>query len=76
MIQLGTYEFSISDAGTSSSLDPCLCGGESDHPAFGPPATISLHLASKSITPAGSVHKSGDDSVGAVEEMVGVAEGE
>ena len=32
------------------SLDPCLWG-ESDHPAFSPPA-------SSSITPAGSVHKS------------------
>ena len=44
------------------SLDPCLWG-ESDHPAFGPPASISLHLASNSITPAGSVHKSKGDSV-------------
>ena len=44
------------------SLDPCL-GGESDHPAFCPPASISLHLASTSITPAGSVHKSRGDSV-------------
>ena len=38
-------------------------GGESDHPAFGPPASISLYLASKSITPAESVHKSRSDSV-------------
>ena len=38
-------------------------GGESDHPDFGPPASISLHLASNSITPAGSVHKSMGDSV-------------
>ena len=65
------------------SLDPCLWG-ESDHPDFGPPASLSLHLASSSITPAGSVHKSRGESVwtyvGAVEEMVcvmcvGVAEG-
>ena len=41
-----------------------VCGGESDHPAFGPPASLSLHLASSSITPAGSVHKSRGDSVG------------
>ena len=38
-------------------------GGESDHPAFGPPAIISLHLTSNSITPARSVHKSRGDSV-------------
>ena len=37
--------------------------GESDHSNFGPPASISLHLASNSITPAGSVHKSRGDSV-------------
>ena len=38
--------------------------GESDHPDFGPPASLSVHLASISITPAGSVHKSrGDDVV-------------
>ena len=36
-------------------------GGESDHPAFSPPASISLHLASSSITPARSVHKSRGD---------------
>ena len=50
---------------STHSLDHCLCGGggESDHPAFGPPASISLHLASGSITPAGSVHKSRGDSV-------------
>ena len=47
---------------STHSLDPCLWG-ESDHPAFGPPASISLHLASSSITPTGSVHKSRDDSV-------------
>ena len=38
-------------------------GGESDHPALGQPASISLHLASSSITPAGSVNKSRGDSV-------------
>ena len=37
--------------------------GESDHPAFGPPASLSLHLASSSITQAGSVHKFRGDSV-------------
>ena len=31
---------------------PCLWG-ESDHPAFSPPASFSLHLASSSITPGG-----------------------
>ena len=45
------------------SIDPFLWGGASDHPAFGPPASISLHLASNSITPAGSVHNSRGDSV-------------
>ena len=38
-------------------------GGESDHPAFGPPASLSLHLTSSSITPAEAVHKSRGDSV-------------
>ena len=28
---------------STHSLDPCLWG-ESDHPAFGPPASLSLHL--------------------------------
>ena len=37
-------------------------GGGSDHPAFGPPVSISLHLASSSIIPAGSVHKPRGDS--------------
>ena len=40
-----------------------ICGGETDHPAFGPPARLSFHLASSSITPAGSVHKSSGDNV-------------
>ena len=47
---------------STHSLDPRLWG-ESDHPAFGPPASISLHLVSNSITPAGSVPKSSGDSV-------------
>ena len=47
---------------STHSLDPCLWG-ESDYTAFGPPACISLHLASNSITPTGSVHKSRGDSV-------------
>ena len=56
---------------STHSLDPCLWGGaESDHPAFGPPARFSLHLANSSITPAGSVHKSRGDNVGAVEEVM------
>ena len=41
------------------SLDPCLWGD----PAFGPPASLSIHLARRSITPAGSVHKSRRDNV-------------
>ena len=40
-----------------------LVCGESDHPAFGPPASLYLPQASSSITPAGSVHKSRDDNV-------------
>ena len=44
---------------STHSLDPCL----SNHPDFGPPASISPHLASSSITPAGSVHKAKGDSV-------------
>ena len=47
---------------STHSLDPCLWG-ESHHPAFDPPASLSLHLASSSITTAGSVHKSRGDSV-------------
>ena len=48
--------------GSTHSLDPCLLG-ESYHPAFSPAASIYLHMASNSITPAGSVHKSRGDSV-------------
>ena len=40
-----------------------VCGGEPDHPVSGPPASLSLHLASSSIIPAGSVHKSRGDNV-------------
>ena len=42
---------------------PLVWGGASNHPAFGPPASLSHHLASSSITPAGSVHKSRGDNV-------------
>ena len=38
-------------------------GGESDDPACGPPASLSLHLTSSSITSAGSSHKSSGDNV-------------
>ena len=55
-------DFSVVVVVSTHSIDPCLWG-ESDHPAFGPPASISLHLASSSITSAGSVHKSRGDSV-------------
>ena len=42
----------------------CVGGGrEYNHPAFGPPASVSLHLASSSLTPAGTVYKSRGDSV-------------
>ena len=47
---------------STHSLDHCLWG-ESDHPAFGPPASLPLHLASSYITPAGSFHKSRGDIV-------------
>ena len=40
-----------------------LASGESDVPAFGPPANLSIHLTISSIIPAGSVHKSRGDSV-------------
>ena len=38
-------------------------GGESDLPAWGPPASVSILMASSSVTPAGSVHKSKADNV-------------
>ena len=44
--------------------------GESVIPACGPPASFSVHLASSAVTPAGYVHKSRGDNVGAVEEMM------
>ena len=37
--------------------------GEVKSSNVGPPGSISLHLASNSITPAGSVHKSRGDSM-------------
>ena len=49
---------------STHSLYPCLWEWWwSDHPDFGPPTSISHHLASSSNTPAGSVHKSREDSV-------------
>ena len=47
---------------STHSIDPCLWG-ECDHPAFGPPASLSLNLASRFITPAGFVHKSRGENV-------------
>ena len=47
---------------STHSIDPYLWG-ESNNPAFGPRASLSLHLPSSSSTPAGSVHKSRGDSV-------------
>ena len=38
-------------------------GRESNLPACGPPASLSAHLASSAVTPAGSVHKSRGDNV-------------
>ena len=43
---------------STHSIDPCLWGGGSDHPDFGPTDGLSLHQASSSNTPMGSVHKS------------------
>ena len=40
-----------------------VCGGHSVHPASGPPVNLSLHLASRSTIPTGSVHKSMGDNV-------------
>ena len=40
-----TYELLLS----THSLDPCLWG-ESDYPASGPPASLSLHLASGGVS--------------------------
>ena len=40
-----------------------LIVGEYDLPACGTPASVFVHLASSSITPAGSVHKSRGDNV-------------
>ena len=38
--------------------------GESDLPSCGPPVSLSVHLASSAVTPAGYVHKSrGDNEV-------------
>ena len=42
---------------STHSHDPCQWG-ESDVPSCGPPASFSVHLASRAVTPAGSVHKS------------------
>ena len=38
-------------------------GGKSGVRACGPPASLSNHLASSAVTPAGSVHKSGRDNM-------------
>ena len=38
-------------------------GGESDVPACGPPASLSVHLTSSTVTPAGCSHKSRGDNV-------------
>ena len=56
---LTTYPLLLS----THSLDTCLWGGGIRTPTFGPSASLYLHLASSSITLAGSVHKSRGDSV-------------
>ena len=57
---------------STHSLSPLTLtiGGESDLPACGPPVSFSVHLVSSAVTPAGSVHKSRGDNVGAVDEMM------
>ena len=40
-----------------------LASGESDLPACVPPASFSVHQASRVVTPAGGVHKSRGDNV-------------
>ena len=47
---------------STHSHDPCYWG-ETDLPACGPPASFSVQLASKAVTPVGSVHKSRGDNV-------------
>ena len=54
---------------STHSHDPRLWA-ESDHPASGTPASLSIHRASSSTIPAGSVHKSRGDNVDSVEEMM------
>ena len=54
---------------STHSHDPCQWG-ESDVPAYGPPASFFVHLTSSAVSPAGSVHKSSGDNVGAVEEIM------
>ena len=45
-------------------------GGESDLPACGPPASFSVYMVSRAVTPVRHVQKSRGDNVGAVEEMM------
>ena len=62
LIQRKVHQWLLLCCVTCHSLDPCLWG-ESDNPALGPPFSLSLHLASNSISPAGSVLKFRGDSV-------------
>ena len=48
---VGSLEIFLIVVVSTHSIDPCLWG-KFDHPAFGAPASLSLHLASSSITPA------------------------
>ena len=48
---------------STNSHDSYKWVGESDVPACGPPNTFSDHMASSTVTPAGSVHTSMGDNV-------------
>ena len=72
MLEMINLVLSNSAFNVSSSRWGCCClptlmtlasGGSPDVPACGPPASISVHLASSAVTPAGSVHKSRGDNV-------------
>ena len=58
------FRFSLCCLSTPLTL-VSVWGGESDDPACGPPASLSLHLASSSttITSAWSAHTSSGDNV-------------
>ena len=47
-----------------------LASGGGDLHACGPPASFSVHLASSTVSPEGSVYKSRGAYVGTVEDMM------